>query len=216
MDDELEAKPSGSTARDEQLARELAAQLEAGDDEERNAAAAMDLSEQLAVDDSVEPSVLVQTKIFCLAELEAPRPSTWCTTETAPQVRVAAAVAADGRLVATETTDLAIVENSRASWQDGEAIQFTLPKASLLTPTTLCFTVFVANQSSYEACCTTWCGVGPSTTPLSSEAHPFAATSQLPLSSRDGSPADWLDDTPRDHYLDDGAVLTLSAAIIPL
>lgn len=204
------------TSNDERLARELSEELAAGDDEVMNLAAARALSAEL----DVEESVFLQAKIFCVSELVTPMSSgTFCTVvskligavEETPQVRVAVAVASDDKLVATESTELVAIDDGRASWNSshGELLRCTLPKSSLQAPTTLCFTLFVAPGD--DGCCTTVCG---HTLPLSSQAQPFSSTSLLPLSSRDGTPADWLDDTPRDHYLDDGTILTLSAAVV--
>lgn len=204
------------TSHDEQLARELSEELAAGDDEVGNLAAARALSARL----DAEESVFVQAKIFCISELVTPMSSgLFCTEvskligaiEETPQVRVAVAVASNGKLVATESTELVAIDDGRASWNSsqGELLSCTLPKSSLQAPTTLCFTLFVA--SGDDGCCTAVFGHA---VPLASQAQPFSSTSLLPLSSRDGTPADWLDDTPRDHYLDDGTILTLSAAVI--
>lgn len=210
-DKEGDVSEDKTMAEDENMARALSLQLqeEIALQETRDAEFAQELAYDATEEAVPEEIVVLQTNVHCVSAVEMPSKGLFDGT---PSVRVAVAVASGGELVATDTTDLVKVDpgSKTASW-GRDAIQITLQKSVLAAPTTLCFTLYLSYDNSDRNCCIDYCA--PFTLTVG-DATPLAATGLLPVSSKDGSPADWIDSAPRDHFLDDGAVLTVSSTII--
>ena len=204
VEDAAAAELEAQEAEDFELARRLAA-------EEKPPASVP----TAAAGGAEEAQLIVEVSCATDVALDPPTLLEIDTTALFVVVAVSSAAGAGATTMLAEERTAAVeanLEARTAAWGSGDGtVRFVVPKVA---DAALCFTLYKRNESAADACEGCCNDSIVAAFGGASGAVAVGGTSPMPVGSKGGEASDWVDGSPRDLFLDSGAVLTVSTTLV--